>query len=572
MRIALAQINSTLGDFSGNRKLILEYISRAKKANADVVAFPELAVSGYPPEDLIYRQSFIERNLETLDEIAKRTHSIVAVIGFIDRTDAIYNAAAIISNGRIAGKYYKMLLPNYGVFDEKRYFKPGNVPLTIDMGNTIAGVNICEDIWSDEGPTKIQALNGGAHIVINISASPFHAGKSRERERMLATRAVDYACCIAYVNLVGGQDELVFDGRSVVFNAEGKLVARGRAFDEDIVIVDIDLKSLISHRAKKLAIGKIAKNQIPETIKINKTSYKHKSKSINASIFPDIESTAEIYASLILGVRDYVRKNGFKKVAVGLSGGIDSALTACLALDALGKHAVTVISMPSVFSSEETRADAKKIAKNLGIEFHEIPIKEIHGSYLNALRKIFSKTKTGVAEENIQARIRGTILMALSNKFGWLVLTTGNKSEVSTGYCTLYGDTAGGFAPLKDVTKTQVYELAAYRNKIAGMELIPDSVIKRPPTAELKPGQKDQDSLPPYPVLDRIIEAYVENNLPYRKIKKYGLPAKDIKKSIELITKSEYKRRQSPPGIKITPRAFGKDRRLPITNKFIETE
>jgi NAD+ synthase (glutamine-hydrolysing) len=574
MRIALAQINPAVGDFGGNKKLILNYIREAEKFECDLIAFPELAITGYPPEDLIYKKSFIDENLSTLEEIAKTTEKIIALVGFIDRDDSLYNAMAVLSDGKIVGKYYKMHLPNYGVFDEERYFKSGETPMVCSLEKVNIGVNICEDIWTAEGPAKIQVFAGDAHLIINISASPFHAGKAIERERMLITRAVDYSSYVCYVNMVGAQDELVFDGRSLIIDDQGKIVARGKAFEEDLVVADIDIESTISRRVKnvlwqkereKLARAQFGHLSLPDII------IKKKRKEIHSVIHPQKEKEEEIYSALVLGVRDYVKKNNFRKVLIGLSGGIDSSLTACIAVDALGKESVVGVSMPSVFTSRETKEDAEKIAKNLGIEFYEIPIKKIHQAFLKELDGIFKNTKPGIAEENIQARIRGTILMTISNKFGWLVLTTGNKSEVSTGYCTLYGDTAGGFAPLKDVAKTEVYALAEYRNKLQGEKLIPESIIRRPPTAELKPNQKDQDTLPPYEILDKIIEGYVEKDLTYEELIRSGLNKQYINKAVEMIVRSEYKRRQSPPGVKITHKSFGKDRRYPITNKFIET-
>lgn len=573
MRIALAQINPVLGDFEGNKKIILNFIEKAKKLDCDLVAFPELAITGYPPEDLIYKKSFIDRNLSILNEIAEKTEKIIALIGFIDRNDSLYNAVGIINNRKILSKYYKMHLPNYGVFDEERYFKAGELPVVLSLPEVNIGVNICEDIWSAEGPAKTQTLAGDAHLIVNISASPFHAEKIKERERMLATRAVDYSCYVCYVNMVGGQDELVFDGRSLIIDDHGKIVARGKAFEEDLVIADIDIESIINNRVRNV-LWQREKEKIENArllkVEIGNKQIHKKKKGISAKIEPDLQGEEEIYSALLLGIRDYVRKNGFRKVVIGLSGGIDSSLTACIAVDALGKDAVIGVSMPSVYTSSETKNDAKRLAKNLGIKFHEIPIKKIHQAFLNELDRLFKNTPPGIAEENLQARIRGTILMALSNKFGWLVLTTGNKSEVSTGYCTLYGDTAGGFAPLKDVTKTQVYKLAKYRNKLAGKELIPESIINRSPTAELKPNQKDQDTLPPYDILDKIIEGYVEKDMTYEELINAGINKHYVNKAIKMIVQSEYKRRQSPPGIKITHRAFGKDRRYPITNKFVE--
>lgn len=571
MRIALAQINPTVGDFEGNKKLILKYIEKAKQNNADMVVFPELAITGYPPEDLLLRESFIDENLKTLNFIINKVRDIPLVIGFVDRNNLLYNAAGVGYGGKIIFKHYKSNLPNYGVFDEVRYFAAGNKTGILKVNEYNIGITVCEDIWNPDGPAQCQAIQGEAHLLINISASPFHAGKLKEREQMLATRASDYSAYVAYLNMVGGQDELVFDGRSMVFDESGKLIARGKAFEEDLIVFDIDLKSIVAKRIKNTTLRremeKFKKQPLETTairIKLNKKG------RITNFISPALSEIEEIYSAIKLGIIDYCKKNGFKKALVGVSGGIDSALTLCLAVDSLGAQNVIAISMPSMFTSKETKSDARKIADNLGVQFYEIPISEIHRAFIDSLTGIFAGTKPGIAEENIQARIRGNILMAISNKFGWLVLTTGNKSEVSTGYCTLYGDTAGGYAPLKDVPKTMVYKLAEYRNSIAGKKIIPDSIIKRAPTAELKPDQKDQDVLPPYKILDKIIEDYVEKDLSYRDLIEQGISPEYVKKTILMIYGSEYKRRQSPPGVKITPRAFGKDRRYPITNKFNE--
>lgn len=571
MRIALAQINPTVGDFEGNKKLILKFINEAKKARADIVAFPELAITGYPPEDLILRQSFINENLNSLNFIANKVRDIPVIIGFVDSNNLLYNAAGVLYGGRIIFKHYKFNLPNYGVFDEIRYFAAGKKIGILKVNEYNIGISVCEDIWNPDGPAQCQALQGKAHLLINISASPFYAGKLKEREHMLATRASDYSAYVGYLNMVGGQDELVFDGRSMVFDESGKLIARGKAFEEDLIVFDIDLKSIVARRIKNTTLRKEWESFRKQPIETAKIRLRVKDKrTINPLISPALTEVEEIYSAIKLGIRDYFKKNGFKKALIGVSGGIDSALTLCLAFDSLGAENVIAISMPSRFTSKETKMDARKIADNLGVQFYEIPINMIHRAFINSLSEIFAGTKSGTAEENIQSRIRGNMLMAISNKFGWLVLTTGNKSEVSTGYCTLYGDTAGGFAPLKDVTKMQVYALARYRNRIAEKKIIPESVIKRPPSAELRPDQTDQDTLPPYEILDKIIEGYVEKDLTYEELIKSGLTEQYVKRAIKMIVNSEHKRRQSPQGVKITPRAFGKDRRYPITNKFIE--
>lgn len=555
VRLALAQVNCTVGDLSSNAAKIIGCIKKGGKAGADIISFPELAVTGYPPEDLLFKAHFIERNIETLKEIAGHVNDIVAVIGFVDRrgTD-LYNAAAIIYKGRIRGIYRKMLLPNYGVLDEFRYFNSGKDPLIFKMDGVVFGVNICEDAWYKNGPAKAQA-KAGARIILTINASPYHIGKIKERERVVQANAKNNKVAISYVNLVGGQDELVFDGRSMVIDHKGRIVARARAFEEDLLISDIVL-TVSGKRADKNAL--VIKKEIPDK------------KSPIPSGRPTrlLENPEEAYRALLLGLKDYAAKNDFKKAVIGLSGGVDSALVAVLAADALGKNNVTGIFMPSHYSSQRSSDDAKKIASNLGIRYEIISIERIFRTYLITLASIFAGFEKNTAEENLQARIRGNMLMALSNKFGWLVLTTGNKSEMSTGYATLYGDMAGGFAVIKDVPKTLVYKLAGYRNSIS--RIIPESVLTKEPTAELKPNQKDSDTLPQYKKLDPILKAYIEDDRDMKKIISLGHNRGDVFKAISMVDKSEYKRRQSPPGIRITPRAFGKDRRMPITNKYRE--
>ena len=575
IRIGLAQINASVGDLDGNTKKILRFVQDADKLGVDIIAFPELAITGYPPEDLLLKPGFVDDNLESLRLIAKKTSSLdIAIItGFIDRSDDIYNSAALISKGKIAGIYHKNYLPNYGVFDEKRYFKSGNeCPLFIIAGVSV-GINVCEDIWYPDGPCMNQAL-AGAQLIININSSPYHRGKRQFRERMVSTRASDNTVFIAYTNMVGGQDELVFDGHSMIFSPSGELIARGKQFEEDLVVKDIDLRSVElarlhdpRRRAKifsRQAVSQISALEIPDT-----KGKKRKPKLLQTSVDP-LDSAAEVYNALLLGTRDYVKKNRFKEVVIGLSGGIDSALVAAIAVDALGRENVTGVFMPSQYTMPESGEDVNQLVKNLGIKLITIPINNIFKTYLGTLSEPFAGRRPDVTEENLQARIRGNIIMALSNKFGWLVLTTGNKSEMSVGYATLYGDMAGGFAVIKDVPKTLVYELSVYRNhtKEKSLSPIPERILVKEPTAELKPGQKDSDTLPPYDVLDPILHAYVEEDRSFREIVDAGFDEVTVKKVISMVDGSEYKRRQAPPGIKITPRAFGKDWRLPITNRY----
>lgn len=572
LRLALGQINTTVGDIQGNGKKIIDNIRRARKQGVDLVAFPELAIPGYPPEDLLLNPTFLKVNLETLAQVARATKGITAIVGFADMQDDIYNAAAILHDGKSAGVYHKMYLPNYGVFDENRYFQSGREPLVFELNGTAVGVNICEDIWYPGDPLRAQCLQGGAQLIINISSSPFHAGKRDFRRRMLAGRAWDNSTIVAYVNLVGGQDELVFDGGSMVLDQRGELLAAAKAFEEDLLIVDLLLDEVFlerlhdpRRRKEKLETSKeggLRKIFLPRLKKgpARKGIPPRKEKSL--------ETLEEIYQGLILGTRDYVRKNGFKKTVLGLSGGIDSSLTAAIAVDALGPDGVVGVAMPSAISSPESLEDARAVARNLGIQLLVLPIGELLGTYLKSLGEVFRGKRPDVTEENLQARIRGNLLMALSNKFGWLVLTTGNKSEMAVGYCTLYGDMAGGFAVIKDVPKTLVYELASHRNRRGEKRVIPSRVIAKPPSAELRPNQKDIDSLPPYEILDPILEAYVEQDQSPEMILARGWEIGTIEELIRKVDRNEYKRRQAPPGVKITPRAFGKDRRLPITNRY----
>jgi NAD+ synthase (glutamine-hydrolysing) len=572
IRIGLAQINATVGDISGNAARISDYIKRAQKSGADVVVFPEMALSGYPPEDLLFKTSFVNANLKCLAGIAKKTAGITAILGFIDRKGSgndLYNAAAIMAGGKVQAVYHKHLLPNYSVFDEERYFRAGRENKVFSLGNFRFGVSICEDIWYPAGPASQQAA-AGSQCVINISASPYQRNKAAYKERMLSGRAADYKTFLVYVNLVGGQDELVFDGQSVVFNPEGKVLARAKSFTEDLLIADIEPERACPVKLAPL-YGTGGKGYSPSSAKtyvipVRCKREEHKPPIIKPRIESRLPEEAEVYRALITGTRDYVEKNGFKKVIIGLSGGIDSALTAAVAVDGLGKDRVVGLFMPSQFSAEMSRIDAQKLAGNLGIEFHVISIREIFHAYLKILKHSFTGVKPDITEENIQARIRGNIVMAFSNKFGYLVLTTGNKSEIATGYCTLYGDMAGGFAVLKDIPKTLVYRLAAYRNQLE--PVIPGRSIKRPPSAELRPNQKDSDTLPDYAVMDPILAAYIEENLSPAEIAGSGFAKETVRKVTALVDRNEYKRRQAPPGVKITSRAFGKDWRLPITNVF----
>jgi NAD+ synthase (glutamine-hydrolysing) len=570
LRLALAQINPTVGDLKGNAKKTIEYITKAKEYGAEVVAFPELVLTGYPPEDLLLKPQFIADNLKALDDVRRKTEGITAVVGFVDKKDDIYNAAAIISQRNIVDVYHKIYLPNYGVFDEYRYFQIGSRQPVYRIGEAVVGVNICEDIWYPEGPSRVQAL-AGAELIININASPYTVGKNSFREKMLSTRASDSAVIVAYVNMVGGQDELVFDGGSLVIDETGKVIARGKLFEEDLIIIDLNLEAVFMRRLhdprRRQEVLSLEEGVI-ETISVPVRKRTKSRKALPQRQVQQLEPEEEIYNALVLGVSDYVRKNGFKGGFIGLSGGVDSAMVATIAVDALGKDKVRCLFMPSPYTSKESREDAFELAKNLGIKLIEIPIEAIFKSYLDALAREFKGLKPDATEENLQARIRGNLLMAMSNKFGWLVLTTGNKSEMSVGYATLYGDMAGGFAVIKDVPKTTVYELAKWRNKKAGRALIPERILWKEPTAELKPDQKDTDTLPPYPVLDPILKAYIEEDRSFEEILSMGCEIECAQKVIRMIDRSEYKRRQAPPGIKITQRAFGRDRRFPITNKY----
>jgi NAD+ synthase (glutamine-hydrolysing) len=574
IRVALAQINPTVGDIAGNADLIISYIDRARQVGADLVAVPELAVTGYPPEDLLLKPHFVHENRRALDRIIAESQGIIAIVGFVDTDGSdIFNAAATIVDGKLVDVYHKMFLPNYGVFDEERYFQSGTQSSVLVIADVRIGVNICEDIWYPGDPARAQALAGDAHLIINISSSPYHAGKRYDRERMLCTRAEDNAVALVYCNLVGGQDELVFDGNSLIIDEDGHVIARGKSFEEDLIVADISTERVFSERLhdprrrrEKLKAMRC------DSLRIVDVNYKLRSPAERPPIPKRDEQRpddiAEIFLALVIGTRDYVRKNGFDKVYIGLSGGIDSALTAVIAAQALGPENVNAVFMPTRFSSSESGQCAKQLAENLGISFRVIPIEETFCGYLEMLEPAFNGLPQDVTEENLQARIRGNILMALSNKFHGLVLSTGNKSEMSVGYSTLYGDMVGGFCVLKDVPKTLVYKLADYVNRRSPKPVIPEYIITRAPSAELRLGQRDEDTLPPYPVLDAILERYIEKDMSAEAIISEGFDPQTVRWVVRAVDAAEYKRRQSPPGIKISTRAFGRDRRMPITNKY----
>ncbi|HUS82162.1 MAG TPA: NAD+ synthase [Dehalococcoidia bacterium] len=570
LRVGLAQINVTVGDLKGNVARIVSCVEQARSLAVDLLTFPELAVPGYPPEDLLLRPQFIRDNLDALDSVVKRSAGITLIVGFVDAEEDIYDAAAIIHDGRLVDVYRKQFLPNYGVFDEDRYFEPGNRCAVYEVAGFGVGVNICEDIWYPEGPAQAQA-HDGAQVIVNISASPFQAEKRFFRERMLSTRASDAAAMLCYGNLIGGQDELVFDGNSLIVDPEGMVVGRARSFEEDLLVWDLNMDKVMQarmhaprRRKERPAFAGVA----PEKVHVSSKPFAVDKPPLPPHDVTPLEGVAEVYAALVVGTRDYVRKNGFEKVVIGLSGGIDSSFVAAVAVDALGAENVIGVSMPSRFSSPGSRSDAHAVAENLGIRLMTIPIEEAFDAYLKMFSEPFAGTEFGIAEENLQTRVRGNILMGLSNKFGWLVLATGNKSEMATGYSTLYGDMAGGFAVIKDVPKTLVYKLAEYRNSLDGKPAIPQAVLDKVPSAELKPDQADTDTLPPYDVLDPILQAYVEEDKSMADLLAAGFDEETIKRVIAMVDRNEYKRRQAPPGVKITPRAFGRDRRLPIANRY----
>jgi len=569
VRLALAQMNSVVGDLDRNADAIRQHLDDAKAAGADLVVFPELAVTGYPPEDLLLRPAFIRAARRRVEELATATEGIVALVGAPHLDADLYNACLVLAGGEVRAVYRKRFLPNYGVFDENRYFAPGNDLLLLRFGDAICGVTICEDIWQPGPPATDLAL-AGAQLVVNLSSSPFHVGKDREREEMLRVRARDNSCFIAYCNLVGGQDELMFDGASVVLDDEGELVARARSFEEELLVVDIDPVSAIARRLRDVRLRSLAldRRAAPTPVTLELGPPREQETVARPEPAAPLDDLEQMRLALELGLRDYVRKNGFGDVVIGLSGGIDSAVTAAIAAGALGPERVHGVSMPSRYSSPGTQTDARRLAESLGIDFRELPIEPMVEAFSGALAPSFEGREPDLTEENLQARIRGTLLMALSNKFGWLVIATGNKSELSVGYSTLYGDLAGGFALIKDVYKTDVFRLAWRLNERAGRELIPASIIERAPSAELRADQLDEDSLPPYPKLDRVLEAYVELDRSRDELAEDGFEPEIVDRAISLIDRAEYKRRQAPPGVKLRPKAFGRDRRTPITNRW----
>jgi NAD+ synthase (glutamine-hydrolysing) len=567
LRIALAQLNPTVGDLDGNLARLLDAYDRADAGGCDLVAFTELATTGYPPEDLLLKPGFVADNRQVLDKLAARTRRCAAVVGFVDADRDLYNAAAVCADGGVVGTYRKRLLPNYAVFDEARYFTPGtdNDPLELFVvGGVKVGISICEDIWSPFGPLATQSA-GGAVVSVNINGSPYHWGKAAARERMIATRAADASSAIVYVNQVGGQDELVFDGGSVVFDAEGNLLARAPQFVEDLMIVDLPIppiyrKRLLDPRGRRTDV-ELPVVHVSDTPRMN-------DEPLTARITPPLDADRELYDALVLGTRDYCRKNAFTDVVIGLSGGIDSSLVACIAADALGPEHVHGVSMPSRYSSDHSRTDAAVLAERLGVDFRTISIEPAFQAYLDMLGPSFEGRSPGLTYENLQSRCRGQLLMALSNELGWMVLTTGNKSEMAVGYFTIYGDSVGGYAVIKDVLKTRVYDLCRYVNRAAGREIVPESVITKPPSAELRPDQRDDQSLPPYDVLDPILELYVEDDRTAGEIIELGHDEAVVRRVTRLVDVAEYKRRQSPPGVRVSPKAFGKDRRMPITSGY----
>jgi NAD+ synthase (glutamine-hydrolysing) len=588
VRLALCQLNATVGDIDGNARRIQAGIQAAREAAAELVLFPELALTGYPPEDLLLREHFLSDARLALERLAAQTQEIVAVVGFPERAEDVYNAAAVLAEGRLHAIYRKTHLPNYGVFDEQRYFQAGRGGAVLDIGSERVGLTVCEDIWEPGEPASAEAL-AGATLIANISASPYHAGKGVEREQMLAQRAREHLSVVAFCALVGGQDELVFDGHSCVVDHTGATIARAAQFQEDLLVCDVDLAAAAAARLREAghrSPARRARAQVEVLPALAGSARQLTPGSVTPSPptlrEPLAPPEAEIYAALELGLRDYVEKNGFRHVVLGLSGGIDSALVACIAADALGAARVSVAIMPSRFSSAATQDDARALATALGVHSHELTIEALVDAYTTTLREPFAGHEPDLTEENLQARIRGNLLMALSNKFGWLVLTTGNKSEMSVGYTTLYGDLAGGFAVIKDVPKTLVYRLCEWRNSTAGADPavavessaarssapIPPSIITRAPSAELRPDQRDEDSLPPYELLDRILLGYVELDRGREQLIAEGLPSAEVDRVIRLVDLAEYKRRQAPPGIKLTTRAFGRDRRMPITNRY----
>jgi len=568
MRIALAQINPVVGDLAGNRDLILGRLDEAKAAGADLAIFPELAVTGYPPEDLLLRPGFVRAAEATLEEIARAARGIVAIVGTPTFDRDLYNAAAVCAGGEVKALVKKRFLPNYGVFDEMRYFAQGSELFLFEHGETLVGVTVCEDMWQPGPPATDLAL-AGAELIVNISASPFHLLRDREREEMFRTRARDTSAFVAFCNTVGGQDELIFDGHSLVIDDEGTVLARAPGFEECLLVVDVDPSSVVQRRltdARRRSLASERGDFDVTTIHIGTPHEQTEHAQPKLATFCD--DLEQMRLALELGLNDYVRKNGFREIVVGVSGGIDSALVAALAAEALGSDRVHCVSMPSRYSSEGTRGDAQRLAEALGCDFREIAIEPIVEQFIGALESHFAGFDPDLTEENLQARVRGTLLMALSNKFGWLLVATGNKSEMSVGYATLYGDMAGGFALLKDVYKTDVFRLAIHLNERAGRELIPQSIIDRAPSAELRDAQLDEDSLPPYPKLDAVLEAYVEQDRTLEELSNDGFEPDVVERAVALVDRAEYKRRQAPPGVRLRPKAFGRDRRTPITNRW----
>ena len=571
MRLALAQINPVVGDLDGNRKLILERLEAVRTQGADLILFPELAVTGYPPEDLLLRPGFVRAAESCVEAIARESRGTTVLVGAPHFDRDLYNACYVLSGGEVKAVYRKRFLPNYGVFDEDRYFAPGRDLILLEHGKTLVGVTVCEDMWQPGPPATDLAL-AGAELLVNISASPFYVGREREREEMFVTRARDNSCFIAFCNTVGGQDELIFDGHSAVIDDEGTVLARAPGFEEALLVVDVEPKEVLGRRLRDVRRRALAREreEIPpvEVIHVGTRGPSSNGQKATGTVAPFVDELEQMRLALELGLRDYVDKNGFREVVVGVSGGIDSAVTAALAADVLGAERVHCVSMPSRYSSEATRGDARRLAESLGCSFREIPIGSIVEAFETALAEAFSGRDPDLTEENVQARARGVLLMALSNKFGWMLVATGNKSVLSVGYATLYGDMAGGFALLKDVYKTDVFRLARHLNERAGRELIPETIIDRAPSAELRDDQRDEDSLPPYSKLDEVLEEYVEHDRSLEELSADGFDKDVVERAVSMIDRAEYKRRQAPPGVKLRPKAFGRDRRTPITNRW----
>ena len=571
LRVAACQLNPIVGDLGGNAERVIAAMAEAEAAGCDLAVFPELMLTGYPPEDLLLKPGFVADNLEALAKVAAASGPCAAVVGFVDQGRDLHNAAAVCAFGQVHGVYHKRVLPNYAVFDEQRYFAPGDGARELfEIGGVRVGVSICEDAWSPNGPIAEQAA-AGAELVVNLNASPYYAGRLAERERMLAVRAADASCCLVYVNMVGGQDELVFDGASMVFTADGTLLARAAQFEEHLLTMDLDVRAVFRKRLLDPR-GRDTAPSLPLTAVTPEPAAPRRREWLPATLTHPLGPIEEVYRALVTGAGDYVRKSGFGDVVIGLSGGIDSSLVAAVATDALGPEHVHGVSMPSRFSSPGSSDDAAELAERLGIDLRVIPIEPAHGALLEMLAPAFEGAPEDLTEENLQSRIRGVVLMALSNKHGWMVMTTGNKSEMAVGYSTLYGDTAGGFAVIKDVPKTLVYELARWRNTEGNPPgappPVPEAVLTKPPSAELRPDQRDDQSLPPYDVLDPILEAYVEADLTAAELVEAGFDEQLVQRVVRLVDTAEYKRRQSPPGVRVTPKAFGKDRRVPITNHY----